>query len=107
MACNLPCLVNRNILGGWKYIDSEKTGEFFTDEKDIASSLNIFLSKLNKYTPRQYIIDNYGPINAGKKLKKFIFDNFKDRVLNENNEKVKESDVEHIQIRSSLIGFTP
>ena len=106
LSCDLPCLVNSNILGGWKYVDSQKTGEFFTNEKDIEASLNIFLPNLNNYTPRQYIIDNYGPIHSGKKLKKFIFDNFKDRVRNENNEKVNENDIEHIQIRSPLIGFT-
>ena len=107
LAFNLPCLVNRNILGGWKYVDSEHTGEFFTNETDIEASLNIFLGKFDKYTPRQYIIDNYGPINAGKNLKKFIFDNFKDRVLNENNEKVNENDIEYILLRTPLLNFTP
>ena len=33
LCCGIPALVNYNILGGWKYI-SEKSGEFFTSEKD-------------------------------------------------------------------------
>ena len=28
---------------------------------------------MNMYTPRQYIIDNYGPINSGKRLKEILF----------------------------------
>ena len=32
MATGLPALINRNILGGWKYIN-QNTGVFFNDEK--------------------------------------------------------------------------
>ena len=105
LACNLPCLVNYNILGGWKYVDHKYTGEFFTDEKDIGKSLEILLANLPNYKPRQYIIDNYGPINSGRVLKKFIFEKFKDRILNEKKVVVKESDVDYIAIRNPLIGF--
>ena len=79
MASGLPCLLNRNILGGWKYIDEDimkqTTGTFFTDETDIADALKILLANMNKYNPRKYIIENYGPINAGKNLKTFLFIN--------------------------------
>jgi hypothetical protein len=105
-AYNLPCIINRNILGGWKYIESKVTGEFFTDENDVNIAIETMLANITTYTPRQYIIDNYGPINSGKRLKKFIFDNFKDRVLNEANEKVNEKDVEYILIRNPLNSFT-
>lgn len=105
LSCNLPCLVNRNILGGWKYVESKKTGEFFTDETDVGSSIEILLANMNNYTPRQYIIENYGPINSGKRLKKFIFDNFADKILNEKNEKVNEKDIEYILIRHPFTNF--
>jgi hypothetical protein len=95
----LPCLVNRNIIGGWKYVDEEKTGTFFTDENDVSDAIAKLLANMNKYNPRQYIIDNYGPINAGRRLKEYLFTNFKDRL------NLKEEDVEHISIRNTAIGF--
>ena len=30
LALDVPLLMNRNIIGGWKYVN-EKTGEFFND----------------------------------------------------------------------------
>ena len=76
--------MNKNIVGGWKYInkDSIKTGEFFTDETDIEDSLKTFLDNMknNKYEPRKFILENYGPINSGIKLKEFLFEHFKDRL---------------------------
>lgn len=101
LATGLPCLVNYNILGGWKYVDEEKTGTFFNDENDISTSITRLLANMSKYNPRQYIIDNYGPINSGKKLKKFLFDNFKDRL------NVKEEDVEYVTLRGHLQNFIP
>ncbi len=84
MSLNLPCLMNYNIVGGWKYIntDSVKTGEFFIDETDIEESLIRFLDNMknNIYQPRKFILDNYGPINSGIKLKEFLFKHFKDRL---------------------------
>ena len=34
LASDVPTLLNKNILGGWKYINNE-TGEFFNDENDL------------------------------------------------------------------------
>jgi len=93
MALDLPCIMNKNILGGWKYINNQ-TGVFFTDEKDLEKSLNIFLNNLNNYKPRRFILDNYGLINSGKRLKEFLFKNFKSR-LNINN-------AEYIILRNPL-----
>ncbi len=84
MSLDMPCLMNTNILGGWKYINTGtvKTGEFFTDETDLEESLTKLLNNMKNgiYKPRQFILDNYGPINSGIKLKEFLFANFKDRL---------------------------
>ena len=81
MATDIPCLVNNNILGGWKYVN-DKTGEFFTDEKDISASLDILLNKMNnnEYTPRGYFIKHYSVEKSGKKLKEFLYKHWKDRL---------------------------
>ena len=81
LCMNVPALTNKNILGGWKYIN-DKTGEFFTSEKDISSSLTTMLKKIetNKYEPRKYFVENYGVINAGKGLKKYLYDNWGERI---------------------------
>lgn len=79
LSLDVPCLVNKNILGGWKYVNN-KTGVFFTNEKDVVENVNILIKNLNNYTPRQYIINNYGPVNSGKRLSEFLLDNFSDRL---------------------------
>lgn len=96
LSFNLPCLLNRNILGGWKYIN-DKTGEFFGDETDIEVALTTLLKNMQKYTPRQYIIDNYGPVNSGKRLKEFLFKNFKDRL--------NITDCKYVVMRGMLHGY--
>ena len=81
LATDLPALINKNILGGWKYINSE-TGEFFTDEKDVEPALDLMLQKLkdNKYKARDYFIKNYSVANSGRRLKKFLYDNYGSRI---------------------------
>ena len=81
LAADLPALINKNILGGWKYINSE-TGEFFTDENDIEPALDLMLQKLkdNKYKARDYFIKNYSVANSGRRLKKFLYDNYGERI---------------------------
>jgi hypothetical protein len=74
---DLPCLVNYNILGGWKYVN-EQTGEFFTDESDFEPALKTLLDNLSKYTPSKYYKENYGTVNAGRRLKDFLCENIKD-----------------------------
>ena len=71
MCCNIPVLLNKNIIGGWKYIN-EKTGEFFNDEKDIESVLDKMLKNLKNYTPRKYYTDNFGIVKSGKRLLDFV-----------------------------------
>jgi hypothetical protein len=100
MSLNIPCLMNTNILGGWKYIipynntQNISTGEFFNDENDIEVSLTKMLKNINKYEPRKFILNNYGPINSGIKLKEFLFEHFKDRL--------NIKDAKYITIRHSM-----
>ena len=71
LACNLPTIVNKNILGGWKYVNN-KTGVFFNNERDFEKSLRVLLKNLKSYKPRKWFSANYGPENSGKRLKKFL-----------------------------------
>lgn len=71
MCLDLPVLVNKNIIGGWKYVN-DKTGEFFTDENDIGPAIEKILNNYDNYEPRKFYENNYGKERSGKKLKKFI-----------------------------------
>jgi len=79
MCLNVPVLMNKNIVGGWKYIN-DKTGEFFTDENDFS---NVMTKMLNKqYEPRKYFEENYGIKKSGEKLLEFVKEHYKDLNLN-------------------------
>jgi GR25 family glycosyltransferase involved in LPS biosynthesis len=69
LALDLPVLMNKNIYGGWKYINNQ-TGEFFSNENDFEPALLKILSY--NYKPRKWFFDNYGNYNTGIKLKNFI-----------------------------------
>lgn len=73
LCCDMPALVNYNIVGGWKYINDE-TGKFFVDEHDFENALPTFINQLNgnKYSPRQYMVHNYGVRHSGVQLLNFI-----------------------------------
>lgn len=71
LCLNRPVLVNRNIIGGWKYVN-KMTGEFFTDDDDLGNSLEHLLENYDKYQPRSYFQKHYGPKICGPKLAKFI-----------------------------------
>lgn len=98
LSTDLRCLVNKNILGGWKYVN-EQTGEFFTDENDVVAAAKKVLDNYDSYSPRQFMIDNYGPINSGKRLKEYLYTNFKDHL------NVPEEDVEYVTLRAPLYNF--
>ena len=68
---NLPCLVNENILGGWKYVNN-KTGMLFNNENDFENILQTFLNKFDTFTPRDYFINNHGAQYEGKEIVSFI-----------------------------------
>lgn len=73
LSCDCRCLVNNNILGGWKYVN-KNTGEFFTNKNDFETSMIKLFNNYNKYNPSIYFNNNYGKINSGKRLKKFLCD---------------------------------
>ena len=54
MCADIPVLLNYNILGGWKYIQSGVSGEFFTSEKDIGKALDKITTL--KYQPRTHYL---------------------------------------------------
>jgi hypothetical protein len=76
-------LVNKNIIGGWKYIQTE-TGEGFTNEIDIDTALEKLLKNYNNYHPRQYFIDNYGKEKKGKELANFIKQHYQNIIPDQN-----------------------
>jgi hypothetical protein len=57
MSLDLPVLVNRRILGGWKYVN-EHTGTFFSDETDVLDAALTLLS--NRYQPREWFTAHHG-----------------------------------------------
>jgi len=69
LSVDVPILMNKNILGGWKYIKPE-TGEFFTDDCDIVDAYKR-LSISNK-SPRDWYTQNSGPSISGQRLARFI-----------------------------------
>merc|ERR1711920_383290 len=82
LALDTPLLMNRNIIGGWKYV-TEKTGEFFNDLSDIRESAQKILRNIEKggvYEPRKWVTQHFGDTNSGTRLKNWIEENFPDRV---------------------------
>jgi glycosyltransferase involved in cell wall biosynthesis len=69
LCMNVPILVHRHILGGWKYV-SASTGSFFDSEDDIAEAAKKCLEYHLK--PRQWFQMHYGPIQASTKLSAFL-----------------------------------
>jgi len=82
LSLDVPVLMNYHIKGGWKYVN-EKTGEFFHDMSDFRDSLRTLLDKveMDEYTPRTWVMNNYGDQISGSRLKDWIEENFADRVL--------------------------
>ena len=93
MTYNLPLFMNEKILGGWKYIVPNVTGEFFNNDS-FKNSLETFLLNLsnNVYKPREYFIKNYGIEKSGKKLLEFIKTIYPESSLN-----FKFNDVKYIK----------
>lgn len=73
---NIPVLVNQNILGGWHNVIPSVTGEFFTDENDIASSISKLMKNYSQYQPRKWYTENRGHTISGKKLANFLIQHY-------------------------------
>lgn len=69
LSVNVPCLINENILGGWKYVNSQ-TGEFFHDTDDVGQMASIILT--GSYSPKKWYASNSGPVVSGKRLLSFM-----------------------------------
>jgi hypothetical protein len=75
LSCDLRILVNYGIVGGWKYIN-EHTGEYFNDENDFMDKLIKVFQHYNNYKPREWLVENFGYLNSGKKLLGFLKENY-------------------------------
>jgi hypothetical protein len=71
---NVPVLMNKNIVCGFKYINYE-TGEFFSNEVDIIPAIDKLYSRLNKINPRKWFDQYYGRANSGAILRNFLYSN--------------------------------
>jgi hypothetical protein len=82
MSCNIPLLVwnvksmNQEIGANYDNIYAtsipywdNRCGEVFYDKNDLEKTFDFFISKLNTYTPRQYILEN---LSMEKCKQKFI-----------------------------------
>lgn len=65
LCLDVPVLVHRGILGGWKYVNSF-TGAFFDDDQDVARGAQACLEKHS--SPRRWFRANYGPYLTGQRL---------------------------------------
>jgi hypothetical protein len=76
MIKDIPVLMNKNIMGGFKYIVDE-TGEFFTDETDAPDAIERMLN--SEKTPRKWWRNNYSVKSSSVKLHKFVADAYPGR----------------------------
>ena len=79
-----PLFLNRNIMGGWKYLLPGVTGEEFNDIHDFKAQLRKILDntrgKNSPYKPLEFVRENYGNEVAGRKLLEFVVSNWGDRI---------------------------
>lgn len=65
LALDVPVVVYRGILGGWKYVNAF-TGAFFDGEHDVVDVVRTCMERTLK--PRRWFEANFGPYHAGKRL---------------------------------------
>lgn len=66
---NIPLVINRRILGGWKYVNAF-TGVFFEDEEDAVEAAVKCLRR--GLAPRDWFRANHGPYHAGRRLLRLL-----------------------------------
>jgi hypothetical protein len=69
MSLDLPVLVNRRIIGGWKYVNDD-TGRFFDDEANVVPAALELLT--GNFQPRDWYIANHGKRWAEEQLAEFV-----------------------------------
>jgi glycosyltransferase involved in cell wall biosynthesis len=69
LSLGTPVLVNRRILGGWKYVN-RYTGEFFDGADDVAAAALRCLERPR--ATRAWFAANHGPLQASERLRRLI-----------------------------------
>jgi glycosyltransferase involved in cell wall biosynthesis len=69
LSLDVPVVVNRCILGGWKYI-TRSTGVFFDDERDVAAAVTRCLR--GTWRPHLWFRSHHGPYLAGRRLLRLL-----------------------------------
>lgn len=69
LCLDVPLVVHRDILGGWKYVTSA-TGVFFNDADDVDASARSCLDGV--LTPRAWYSERFGRAHAGAQLARLI-----------------------------------
>jgi len=69
LCLDVPVVVNRTILGGWKYVNAA-TGVFFDDGGDVVAAVRACLTA--PVAPRRWFRANHGPFVAGAALLRFL-----------------------------------
>ena len=65
LCLDIPLLMQRHILGGWKYIN-RYTGVFFDDENDVVHAASELLA--STVAPREWFRGNFGPETSSRRL---------------------------------------
>jgi len=69
LCLDVPIVVNRHILGGWKYVN-RFTGTFFVDRQEVVSAVRACLTQAA--SPREWFCANFGPYLAGQRLLRLL-----------------------------------
>jgi glycosyltransferase involved in cell wall biosynthesis len=69
LCLDVPVVVNRRILGGWKYVRPD-TGRFFTDQDDVTGAVAACLT--GDFAPRAWFSASHGPEHAASRLAAFL-----------------------------------
>jgi len=69
LCLDVPLVVHRRILGGWKYVNAF-TGTFFDGEDDVVSAADRCLARPR--SPRSWFRSQYGPYLSGQRLLRLL-----------------------------------
>ena len=78
---NVPVIMNKQILCGFKYINYE-TGNFFNDDHDIRNALDNLLSKIDIISPQKWWAENYSIEKSSIKLRNYLYNIYPDILKN-------------------------